>query len=309
MSDTAFLEGLNDAVQSLEASLDPGETGAGHPIVFIVGPPRSGTTLLSQVLVAGTNIGYIDNLSARFWDAPATGFALSQEVLGDARQTLFQSTFGRTDMPSDPHEFGRFWREHLGYEDMRQRPPEHERTIDWASLRRTLRRLLTRADRPFMFKLMLGIWHLEAIAREVPEAIFVRVQRDSLDVAASLLKMRKRRHGSIVHWTSLVPMGAERIEHPFDQVAFQVRAIERTIAHGLQNITPNRIVPVDYVDLCQDPDGALDRIQGAIPSSALIRRLPLPREGFTPSSARSRLSDDESKRLEEAFSRLGHEFS
>ena len=41
-----------------------------YPIIFIVGVPRSGTTLLSQLLIEHLDIGYINNHIAKYWMAP-----------------------------------------------------------------------------------------------------------------------------------------------------------------------------------------------------------------------------------------------
>jgi hypothetical protein len=40
------------------------------PVFFIVGAPRSGTTLLLQTIINHYNLGYINNFIARFWEAP-----------------------------------------------------------------------------------------------------------------------------------------------------------------------------------------------------------------------------------------------
>ena len=85
------------------------------PLVYIVGVPRSGTTLLSQMLCGYLPVGYINNLIARFWLKPSVGIRLSKTVLGEEarRHITLRSTHGTTEGASSPHEFGYFWRHWL----------------------------------------------------------------------------------------------------------------------------------------------------------------------------------------------------
>jgi len=50
------------------------------PPIFIVGAPRSGTTLLTQVLISSFELGYIDNISSKFWTNPLMGVIISNAI-------------------------------------------------------------------------------------------------------------------------------------------------------------------------------------------------------------------------------------
>ncbi len=108
-----FLESFNDFLGSREKEFMK-QDGPGYPNIFIFGAPRSGTTLLSQVLALCLDIGYIDNLIARFWKAPLQGIRLSKILLQDLRRTDFSSVHGVTIDLTEPHEFGYFWTRWLG---------------------------------------------------------------------------------------------------------------------------------------------------------------------------------------------------
>src|SRR4051812_14091764 len=75
--------------------------------IFIYGLQRSGTTLTSQVVARATDLGYVNNLIARFWISPAHGVYLSRH-LGIDRNIDFQSAHGATEGISNVHEFGYF---------------------------------------------------------------------------------------------------------------------------------------------------------------------------------------------------------
>ena len=120
---------INRALAPLE---QPGDPATSPPTVFVVGLPRSGTTLCQQLLAYCLDVGYINNLIARFWLAPTQGVAISRAVLGDARGTLYTSDYATTSEPAGVHEFSYFWHDLLGIraeEDVLQfgRPNQ----VDW----------------------------------------------------------------------------------------------------------------------------------------------------------------------------------
>ena len=80
------------------------------PPVFIVGPPRSGTTLLYQLVSAHLDVAFINNFMARFWEAPAIGAYLSARVAALKPQDDVESEIGRTRGLGGVHEFGYFWK-------------------------------------------------------------------------------------------------------------------------------------------------------------------------------------------------------
>ena len=61
------------------------------PVLFVTGSPRSGTTITAQALCQFLDVGYIDNLAAKFWKVPVTGLRLSQATFGADRASSFSS--------------------------------------------------------------------------------------------------------------------------------------------------------------------------------------------------------------------------
>src|SRR5690606_22671196 len=76
--------------------------------VFVIGPPRSGTTLLYQLLVNRFDFIYLDNLSSKFYSAPTVGMWLSKTVAGLAPRTStgYESAYGKTESIFGPNEAG-----------------------------------------------------------------------------------------------------------------------------------------------------------------------------------------------------------
>ena len=260
-----------------------------YPTLHVVGVPRSGTTLLYQALAAGLDLGYVSNFVAAFWRAPVIGFRLARKLGLDHFEPSFESTFGRTQGPGEPHEFGYFWNHHLRYPGLAALPDGHEDTIDWARLRTVLVNLAHWNRGPFVFKPMLLVWHVERLALEMPRTCYVWIRRDLRTVALSLLEMRMALYGSAERWASLRPQGPDWLadEPPWRQVAAQAVVLERTLADGLARL-PGRVLEVEYDQLCAHPASVLDDVRellgahGHAPASR-----PLPVERFRPRRASS----------------------
>ena len=261
---------MNDDLIALQRILEDRAASDGAlrpPLVHIIGPPRSGTTLALQVLTSSLDIGYITNTAAAFWRAPAVGVILSRHIHQTNRVSAFESEYGRTQGPQEPHEFGRFWLELLGYRSMTHgdRVPT---PIDWDDVRKTLRSITWACQGPVAVKTFVGVWHLEALLAAVPGSIVVRVRRDPVDTTLSLLRMRDARLGSQPGWVSIVPRTCltAGLTTPIEQVACQVVSFDREIDQGLAQIQRKRIIEVTYADLVSSPSRFTSSVQRALQS-------------------------------------------
>lgn len=257
----SFLDELNTRLACHQEAeyLDLPES---FPTLHVVGPPRSGTTLLIQLLAAHLDIGYINNLIAAFWRAPVTGIRLSQKLVPRPEFSRFISKFGRTDGVAEPHEFGYFWRELLGYGELAEPQPGHEETIDWIRVRRVLVNLTHAFEAPVAFKSFLAGWHATRLCNELPRTCLVQIRRDPTETAASLYGMRKNFGGSIDLWTSLKPAEYSWLKNEpvWDQLAGQVHFLEKRFDEQVASVNPRQVLSVEYARLCRDPRGVLGDI-------------------------------------------------
>lgn len=294
-------------VEWLNATLAPAEREQyadlpeSRPTLHIVGAPRSGTTLLYQVLAGALDVGYVDNLVATFWAAPVAGLRLSRK-LGLEPPGSFGSEFGRTSAVAEPHEFGYFWNHHLAYPDLVQRGHEHEAAIDWDALRRVIVNMAEARGAAMVFKPMLLIWHMAAMVRAMPRTCFVWIHRDARDTALSLLRMRMALRGDIQGWASLRPAGIPDDADPWYQVAAQVLRLEATIAAAAAALGPEVVMDVHYDELCADPNGVVARVaalMGAHGPAPAVRVPDL--QPFTPGPSTG--LEEHVERLDDALTR------
>lgn len=257
----------------------PDPHAASRPILYTVGVPRSGTTVLAQLVARHLPVGYIDGVAARFWRRPSVGVALSVAVLGPigARQVALSSRHGVSAGVTGPHEFGYFWRHWLCLDESptHHLSPEHQARIDVPGLRRALEHELLASFRaPVAFRNSICGFHAGLLSQVHPATLFVHIRRDPLECARSILACRKERYGSYEAWWSLKPstwpFGGQ--SDPVAQVAHQVIDGRRELELELA-APPVHAIVIEYADLCRTPRESLERIRSGL--AALGAELPL----------------------------------
>jgi hypothetical protein len=256
-----FLRDLNDVLAAWQPSQPVAE--AVYPQLIVAGTPRSGSTLLMQLMASCLDVGYVDNLVASFWRAPVVGVRLSRKLLDKPAHPSYASNFGRTRGIDQPHEFGYFWSEMLGYPDFAERDPEHEDRIDWIALRNTLRSMAVAFGAPMVSKPFLLTWHLARFAAELPETVFVRIKRDPVDAALSMLRLREELLGTRDAWASLKPKEGAWLEQRsvHEQVAGQIHYLDASISAQLARVPADRVLEIAFDELCTKPGDALAAIR------------------------------------------------
>ena len=253
----SFLDSLNELLQSDPLGLYQ-RPSLEFPTVFILGLPRSGTTLLYQVLAAGLDVGFVDCLAARFWEAPVYGMMLSKAASRGTPSFTFQSEYARPASLFDPHEFSYFWQKWLRKEAA---DPESGKqlsdpgSVDWEGLRSELGQMQQLAGKPMIFKGLAAIGNLVDLAAHIPRTIFVYLERDIEEVAASLLLAREFYYGTQEEWWSLYPPQYEALKEldPPQQVVGQAVYLRKQFQDELNALSGPPVISVAYKDLCLDP--------------------------------------------------------
>jgi hypothetical protein len=268
-----YLRGLLEPVeqQAIPAGSDLKKTKL--PVVFIMGCPRSGTTLLLQYLASSRAFAYPTNFLSRFYYAPYVGARIQRmlyeyDTTGEICPTAdhaagsYDSNLGKTQGPLAPHEFWYFWRQHLQFGETQYLSAENLAASDGASFSAELRALHSLYNKPFVMKGMLLNWNIPFLASLFPESRFLFIQRDSYQNANSLLRARRTFFGDTKRWYSMKPPDVEQIvgEPPEVQVAWQVMETNAAITAGLDQLEGDRFLRIQYEDFCSMPKGTLQAI-------------------------------------------------
>ena len=255
-----FLAKMNAALAGPH-DLELSDPGPAPPTLHVVGAPRTGTTLLTQLVAAHLDVGFVDHVAASFWRAPLFGLRLSRKLFGADREISYRSQYGRTSNVQEPHEFGYFWRDLLGYRDMTAGTVEDD-GIDWTKTRSVLRSMTADEERPIVFKSFLFGLHVARATAEIPETCFVWMRRDPVATAMSILRFREGFAGDRDTWVSVRPADYDRLRSlpRAEQVVAQIRETERVLQSGIERADPANVLILDYSDLCTAPGEALDQV-------------------------------------------------
>ena len=233
-----------------------------YPPIFVVGAPRSGSTLLYQLLADRFDVGYLANGHARHPGAPSLverrrGLIRRRPAeLGD-----YQSAFGGTAGDLGPSECGPFW-----YRFFPRRPhyvsADDFPTTSRRQLRAAVGAFVEACGRPVVYKNLVNTARMEAIAAALPEALFLAIHRDLADNARSILDARMGVTGAYEGWWSVEPPEIERLRElpPHEQAVEQVRTLDALVARVEASIGNGRVLHLSYEDLCADPRAELERI-------------------------------------------------
>jgi hypothetical protein len=304
-SDEAFLRRINTILREDEAKHYK-DTNARYPFIFVFGLPRSGMTMMAQVLIKSFRLAYINNFMARFWQSPVTGIRLSKIILGDKQETSVESDYAATANIYDLHEFGYFWRYWLHIQSVTDaiQIKERAKNTDWHGLRKTLSNMQDEFDKPLCMKNIFGAYHIARLTNELPQALWVYIKRDPLDVAISILNARKKFYQDPNLWWSTAPPEYHKIKDMdyIDQIAAQVYYLNRFYSQCLRSIEPGHVFEVNYEQLCQNPGYYLEALQNKLTAKSGYE-LPLKAMPGKLQYRKHAIQTDEEQKLQDALNR------
>ena len=251
-----------DALERLALSL---HWTLDRPVVFVLGLPRSGTTLVYQYLVHRLDVAYWTNGVGLHPRAPVVTTWLERRR-GPYRSD-FRSRYGKVEGATAPREAGSVWGRFFDLE----RPTRLEELRPGDAER--LRNLVAATQRifggaPFVNKNVKHMLRVDALARIFPEALFLVVRRRVQDTALSILRARVATHDPKRWWSVRTPNWERLLALPLEeQVAAQVRGLRRQLGVDLSAVARERVLQLDYERFCREPDAALGplrRMLGAL---------------------------------------------
>jgi hypothetical protein len=252
----------NRVLEPLDLVLRRRYSSGNVPIVFIVGAPRSGTTVLYQLMADYLDVGFINNRMARYFAAPVVGAMLHGRT-GGGHNLALQSEHGRTSGGHSPHEFSWFWHyygDFYLYDDLTD---DELARIDWRPVKWALEGLAGYFNRPLVVKNINSVaYQIAWLKSLLPAAKFIWIQRDDRYTVQSILRVREDQYGDRSAWWSVRPRdaGEWRDRPAVEQVAHQVSDICGAIAEGLESLPAQDQLKLDYEQLMQRPAETLERV-------------------------------------------------
>lgn len=252
--------------------------GMQYPVVLVMGPLRSGTTLLMQWLANTGIVAYPTNLLSRFHQAPIIG-AKIQLLLADPRYSFrdelgeflgqidYASENGKTRGVLAPNEFWYFWRRFFTEPERDVWSDEELRkSMDTRTMLAELTGMMDVFQKPFAAKGMLFNYNIPFLDSILDKALFVQVQRDPVANVASILEARKSQLDNEAAWYSFKIPEYEELKsmNPVSQAAGQLHYINKAVSAGINALPENRRMIVRYEGLCAQPRLVFNKLLGKL---------------------------------------------
>ena len=219
------------------------------PILLVMGPPRSGTTLLALSLIRSLPVSYFNNLTAIFPRAPIRANELLPGHFDRKRVTL-RSFYGRTRLLCGPNDALHIWDRWLGGD--RTRAPSALSADAVRELPRFFGAWLRAFGGPLVAKNNSLNGCAQLVAPLLPTARFVLLRREPLWLGASLLEARRMIHGDLHTSYGIDDPGRPTDLDPIDDIVRQLRFHDTLAARQRAALGP-RLRELAYEDFCVDP--------------------------------------------------------
>ncbi len=224
-----------------------------HSPVFIIGPPRTGSTILYQALTQKLEVLYIDNLINMARNNTFIGFYLSQKIYGNTSHNSNSSDRGATKGLHSPNE-GLFWYKWLPKDKHHFNPKElKEESI--SEIQNLLTAITNKYDKPLLFKNLSFSVRLPFIKRLFPDAKIIYIKRNPLFVVQSVLLGKRKSNTPPNQIWSIKPKQYKQLAEMNDeiqQVVWQVYLIEKQIHEDIVLFNQQQVITVEYENLTED---------------------------------------------------------
>lgn len=239
------------------------------PPLFIVGAPRSGTTLPYLYLLNRFRFGYFPNIARQ---APSLPVAAALVWHRDHQAGFgHDSRYGNVEGPTAPSDGWEIF--HRWFPRYAMVPVQRDRLVE---LRRIVGAYEGIFGGPFLNKNNHNSVRIAELDDIFPDALFIHVTRNLHDAGVSLLEARRRHQIALGQWWSCPP--PQYLGHQFaseaDQAVRTIQGIQDYVRESLVALDPGRWLEIRYEDFCREPDVLARWVRSHYPASNLADRLP-----------------------------------
>jgi len=232
-----------------------------HNPVFILGCPRSGSTLLYQAMVHNFKLSYFSNLMMHFPMSPARMAHLAIPLGGFNPPVAFKSQYGMIFGWNSPNQGLHVW--NRWFEDIYDPSLQSGLIADTRDeMRSTILRIQESYDAPFVNKCQPLTEKAPILASVFPKSVFLRIRRDPLFIVQSILVGRRKWWSDTDRWFSTKPRNFEEFDgmSELKRTCEQVAAIENDMDEDFKSIGTHRVLEINYEDFCLKPHETMEQI-------------------------------------------------
>jgi len=245
----------------LQSLIAKGAPKTARPI-FILGAPRTGSTIVYQALAGFFRLPFFANLTNMYYpDAPIIGLSI-QAAHSVHDELLYSSRYGKVPGIFQPSEASAVMAHWFGGGHPSQATSNNIVSGKKAHFLTTLAASESLFEKPLVIKNAWNCFRIKCLNRALPGAIFVWIRRDIAASAKSDLHARYIVQGSPEAWNSATPSNVEELRRKpyWVQVVENQYEFSQAISRAAQGLANGRLIEIWYEDFCIDPVGTLTRI-------------------------------------------------
>ncbi|MFP4019917.1 MAG: sulfotransferase [Candidatus Woesearchaeota archaeon] len=246
------------------------EPEAAQPL-FILGVPRSGTTITYQVISNYFNVLYPDNLVYLCRENPFLGFDLSNRIFGDKPHNCFSSKQGNTLECGlhAPSQEPVFWKKYIHKLHKRLHNTEILDDEEKKRIYINLFSVINKFKKPMVMKGAAVGNNLKVFLEIFPNAKFIQFTREPLYTAQSLFITTKKMGIDFedVWMKRIKPYNYQTIfEEPslYKKIALYIYALYKQNTEDLKYIPRENYISFSYEELCSSMNMVLGKVDGLL---------------------------------------------
>ena len=231
-----------------------------QPQLFILGLPRSGTTLVYQYIVHRLNVAYFTNGVGKYFLSPCSVTFFQNRIYGKY-QSDFKSDYGKAQGALAPREAGAFWGRFFGFENYIRYAELSSKDI--RSIRNTIACVqYVFGNKPFVNKNVKHMLRIDALSKIFPNSYFLIVERNWNDVALSNIRARYKPLSNPKEWWSVKPQNYSHLKNlPITHQVFnQLITLKKKLERDLAELPLHRIIRVKYEEFCKQPESLINAL-------------------------------------------------
>lgn len=227
-----------------------------HQPIFIIGAPRTGSTILYQTITNLFDVLYVDNLVCKFHQNFFFGLWLSDKIYGNKPHNNYKADHGDTKKYGyhAPSECGQFWYRWLPkdhhYIEADEIPEEKLEEI-----RREVTAVVNYFDKPLVFKNLNAGQRIKILAKIFPKAYFINIKRDPLFNAQSILLAKRKLGIPDAKYWSIMPKNIRELEvinDPYEQIIKQIYFLRKCIDNDKNLVKKDRFFELNFENINMD---------------------------------------------------------
>ena len=225
-------------------------------MIVLVATPRSGSTLMYQILCHSFSGYYLSNLSHLLYKLPLIGGVISG-IICNHHVSDFKSTNGFVGGLTGPAEGLHFWQYWFGCGLSEAKNKQSQHLAKHINRRRYLHKvfsLLGKPHKPIITGYLGHLICLDEMIKEFPKAIYIKLNRDPVDNTMSILKSKQPPNE---FGRSVFPEECD----PFDEnVIHQTTSQVYWLNKKLDQLDADRVFTIRYEELCDRPQDTMQSL-------------------------------------------------